>query len=330
MVRAVVAFVMALVGLLVALLAVVVVLGQPWTGARLAREAGVPRVAVIAHRGASGHAPEETLPAYQLAAALGADYLELDLQRSSDGVLLAFHDDTLARTTDAAARFPGREGQSVDRFSWAELASLDAGSWFNAARPERARERYRGARIARLDEILGVAEAAARAGGRGPGVYVETKEPQLFPGIEADLVRALDGAGWLAPRPGEPARVIFQSFSPDSLRLLRELAPGVPRVLLVKAEMFDAEGFDHWLETAREFGAGLGPVGTRVYPWRVGALHRAGCLVHPYTINLPWQMGLARLLSADGMFTDEPGALLRQLGRAPARDEQTLLAEAGW
>lgn len=322
---------MVLLAVVAALLVVVVLLGQPWTGARLAERAGLPRVAVVAHRGASGHAPEETLPAYQLAAKLGVDYLELDLQRSADGVLLAFHDDTLARTTDAAARYPGREGEGVDRFSWAELAALDAGSWFNAARPDRARERFRGARIATLDEILDVAEAAAaERGGEGPGLYIETKEPQLSPGLEADLVRALSARGWLEPRPGGPARVIFQSFSPESLRILRELAPQVPRVLLVRAEMFDERGFEHWLATAVELGHGLGPVGTRAHPWRVGAAHRAGLLVHPYTINLRWQMGLARLLGADGMFTDEPGLLLQQLGRGPARSEAALLDALGW
>ena len=64
-------------------------------GQRISEEAGVPHPAVIAHRGASYYAPEETEPAYLLARDLGATYLELDLQRTKEGVLIAFHDDTL-------------------------------------------------------------------------------------------------------------------------------------------------------------------------------------------------------------------------------------------
>jgi len=326
MARAVVLPLMVALGVVVALLVLVVLLGQPWTGARLAARAGVPRFAVIAHRGASSYAPEETLPAYRVAAAQGADYLELDLQRSADGVLLALHDDSLARTTDAAAVFPGREGQSAAGFTWAELSRLDAGSWFNAAHPDRAQEAWRGLGLARLDEIVEVADQGGPGrDGTGPGLYIETKEPQLFPGIEADLVAALRARGWLDPRTGQPAPVIFQSFSPDSLEKLRALAPDVPRVLLVDADMLAEKPFDAWIQVAAGLGASLGPVGTAVYPWRVGAAHRAGCLVHPYTVDKGWQMALARLLGADGVFTNEAARLLSQLGRPPSEGWRALL-----
>lgn len=302
-------------------------LSPPWAGREVAARLGVPYPAVVAHRGASAWAPEETVPAYELALALGVDYLELDLQRSRDGTLLAMHDESVARTTDAAAVFPGREAEPVDRFTWEELRRLDAGSWFNAARPARARERFRGVRIASLAEILDVAE---RAGPGGPGLYIETKAPERFPGIEAELVAALRARGWLGPASGGPARVIFQSFSPESLDVLRDLAPSAPRVLLISAAMVDERGFEHWLSVATALDAGLGPVGTRLYPWRVGAAHRAGRLVHPYTLNRPWQMGLARVFGVDGMFTDEPGLLLEQLGRSSGTDPAAALEALGW
>lgn len=326
MARAVVLPLMVALGVVVALLVLVVLLGQPWTGARVAAEQGVPRFAVIAHRGASSYAPEETLPAYRIAASQGADYLELDLQRSADGVLFALHDDAVARTTNAATVFPGREGQSAAGFSWAELSQLDAGSWFNAAHPERAQQAWVGLHLARLDDILSVAEQGGPGrDGHGPGVYVETKEPQLFPGIEADLVATLRARGWLEPRPGQPAPLIFQSFSPESLEKLRALAPEVPRVLLVGSDMLADKPFSAWIEVARDLGASLGPVGTSVYPWRVGAAHRAGCLVHPYTVDKGWQMALARLLGTDGVFTNEAGLLLSQLGRPPSEDWRVFL-----
>ena len=75
----------------------------------LATTMGIPHPAVIAHRGASFDAPESTAAAYKLARDLGADYLELDLQRSKDGVLFALHDNNLQRTTDVASKFPERK-----------------------------------------------------------------------------------------------------------------------------------------------------------------------------------------------------------------------------
>ncbi len=92
----------------------------------LATQQGIPHPAVIAHRGASFDAPESTAAAYKLARDLGADYLELDLQRSKDGVLFVLHDDNLLRTTDVATKFPERKDSSANAFTMAELKTLDA------------------------------------------------------------------------------------------------------------------------------------------------------------------------------------------------------------
>lgn len=145
---------------------------------------GIPHPAVIAHRGASFDAPESTAAAYKLARDLGADYLEMDLQRSKDGVLFALHDDNLQRTTDVASKFPERKDSPATAFTMAELKTLDAGSWFNSKYPDRARPSYAGLKILTLDEIIDIARANPQ---HKPGLYIETKEPQLFPGIEHDL-----------------------------------------------------------------------------------------------------------------------------------------------
>ena len=105
----------------------------------LAATHGIPHPAVIAHRGASFDAPESTAASYKLARDLGADYLEMDLQRSKDGVLFALHDNNLQRTTDVATKFPERKDSPANAFTMAELKTLDAGSWFNTAYPDRAR-----------------------------------------------------------------------------------------------------------------------------------------------------------------------------------------------
>ena len=87
----------------------------------LAATHGIPHPAVIAHRGASFDAPESTAASYKLARDLGADYLEMDLQRSKDGVLFALHDDNLQRTTDVATKFPERKDSPANAFTMAEL-----------------------------------------------------------------------------------------------------------------------------------------------------------------------------------------------------------------
>ena len=109
---------------------------------------------LVAHRGASGYAPEHTIAAYTLALEQGADYVEQDLTLTRDGVLVCLHDDTLERTTDVETRFPDRAvvengpgGQPAKRwyandFTLAELKTLDAGSWFG--------EKFAGARIPTL------------------------------------------------------------------------------------------------------------------------------------------------------------------------------------
>jgi glycerophosphoryl diester phosphodiesterase len=263
-------------------------------GKALSAKIGMPWPAVIAHRGASYDAPEETIPAYTLARDLGADYLEMDVQRTKDGVLIALHDDTLERTTNIAEVFPKRIKDPLNTFTLAEVKQLDAGTWFNKAYPSRKRESYGGLQILTLDEVIDIAEGGANK----PGLYIETKAPSQFPGIEADLKKALEKRGWLNPRPAAapgkvnvaqmPGRVVLQTFEKTSLVLLQKEMPQVPKVLLLwvgegsiepkstvafkdsglkdKAAYYAAqepktqEEFVAWIEWAKKHGAiGTGP-----------------------------------------------------------------------
>ncbi|MFQ5992624.1 MAG: glycerophosphodiester phosphodiesterase family protein, partial [Nitrospiraceae bacterium] len=214
----------------------------PSQGEKLAARANIPHPANVAHRGASYLAPESSRPAYLLARELGADYLEFDLQRTKDGVLVAVHDADLRRVTNVEEVFPGRSQDPVDRFTFAELQQLDAGSWFNLEFPDRARESFQGLKILRLEDVLDIAED----GSPQPGVYIETKLAERYRGIEKQLVQALIGRGWIRPPPtaapnpvrpiappSGPARVILQSFESASLGQLKILAPEVPRLLLL-------------------------------------------------------------------------------------------------
>ncbi|WP_223162153.1 glycerophosphodiester phosphodiesterase [Salinicola halophyticus] len=269
--------------------------GEP-QGSTLCTKIPIPCDAVIAHRGASYQAPESTRPAYLLARDLGVDYLELDLQRTKDGVLVAVHDNTLGRNTNVAEVFPDRADAPVSSFTLDELKQLDAGSWFNASYPDRARDSYSGLEILTLDEVIDIAEG----GDNHPGLYIETKVPEQFPGIEEDLRKKLQSRGWLGDeaksRPAAkkgavnvgdtPGRVVMQTFSKASLKALETSMPDVPRVLLLwlgkggieaapgkpqgddestadyyaRQQVASPEAYRSWLDFAKDHGAiGLGP-----------------------------------------------------------------------
>jgi len=95
----------------------------------------VNRTLVIAHRGARSLAPENTLAAAEKGLEAGADLWETDVAVTADGVLILFHDDSLERTTNAAAVFPDRAPWTFTEFTLAEIERLDAGSWFDRDDP---------------------------------------------------------------------------------------------------------------------------------------------------------------------------------------------------
>ncbi|GAA0556452.1 glycerophosphodiester phosphodiesterase [Halomonas salifodinae] len=267
--------------------------------------------AVIAHRGASGHAPEQTWPALEQALDMGADYLELDVQVTADGELVAFHDDDMARTT-------GVEG-AVSEFTLAELQALDAGRWFNEAFPERAETAYEGARILSLDEIFARYGDSVR-------YYLETKSPHLNPGLEEALVERLEAHGL-----AEPERVLIQSFDRQSLLRVHELDAELPLIQLLwySPEEEGAEALVEWsgvtpapeeirdtdFQAIADYAIGVGTNltyddGREVIDGDFVRQAQANdLLVHIYTINDGETM--ARLVDwgVDGLFTNFPDRL---------------------
>lgn len=337
--------VLTVLGLFSVVILVSSIISPPAAGGGLARDVGMPYPAVVAHRGLSSRAPEETGPAYEIARDIGVDYLEGDVQRTRDGVLVMLHDDTLERTTDVNIAFPDRTELTIENFTFNELQQLDAGSWFNEAHPEFARDSYKNLRIIRLEDLIKIASE----GRHRPGLYLETKSPERFPGIEAELVAMLTRYGWIGthvptsstePRDSEgrvtvgqsPARLIFQSFSLSSLERLRELAPDVPRVYLIDEDMGNEHPWEQLLEQARvNCGcSGIGPVGYLAWPWNLGPAHSDGLVIHPYTINKDWQMFLLSFFGSDGFFTDRADELLLYYDRVPELDTEAYIRELGY
>lgn len=332
--------------LAILVLVALAIISPPRGGKNNAGALGVPYPAVVAHRGASGLAPEATLPAYLLAREIGADYLEGDLQRTADGVIVVFHDDTLARTSNVAAVFPGRENDFIETFTYAELMQLDLGSWFNKEFPELARNSYMGLKIVTLEELINI----AAEGNNNPGLYLETKSADRHTGFEEQIVEILRQRGWLDAVPAlakpdpalnvsgapgvdvaaSPARIIFQSFYPDSIVRLQQLAPETPRVLLVSQEIEAVEGWKNLVEKASATGHGIGPVGFLAWPWNVGPAHRAGLVVHAYTINASWQMKLLSYFGVDGIFTDRSDRAVEVMGKGGPVDVEAIFTRIGY
>ncbi|MFS8203127.1 glycerophosphodiester phosphodiesterase [Streptomyces sp. CWNU-52B] len=167
---------------------------------------------VVAHRGASAQAPENTLAAIDRADRLGFRWVENDVQRTKDGQLVVIHDESLARTTDVEEVFPDRAPWKVKDFTAAEIARLDAGSWFSP--------RYAGARVPTLKQYMN------RVSHNHQKLVLEIKSPALYPGIEKETLKVLSNEGWLGPAQVR-SKLVIQSFDADSIRTVHALRPDV-------------------------------------------------------------------------------------------------------
>jgi len=227
---------------------------------------------VIAHRGASGTAPENTLAAFRRAVAVGADMIELDVQLSRDRAVVVLHDDTLDRTTDGTGPARAR--------TLAELAVLDAGSWFAPA--------FAGERIPTLAQVL----AAVRL-----PVNVELKGGAE--GLEEEALAVVATAGALA-------RVVFSSFDRRLLERLRKRSAEAELAVL-----WERRRVDDALRLAQRVGArALHLRKDAVSRERVAAAARAGLAVRAWTVNDAEEMGRLVDAGVTGIFTDHPERFL--------------------
>lgn len=239
---------------------------------------------LIAHRGASGYAPEHTLAAYQLALDQHADLVEPDLAVSKDGVLICLHDDSLERTTNVEEVFPDRysrevQGRNGERmwlandFTLAEIRQLDAGRWMHP--------RFAGARVPTFDEMVALVRGKA-------GIYPELKSPPLYTGRGVDMVSifaraltrlALDSPASLAVTP-----VIIQSFDEATIRRVSTEIAGVPRVFLTAR---DEDVTEPRLRELAAFADGIAPEKQVIarHPDLVARAHRAGLTVTAWTFR---------------------------------------------
>ncbi|WP_406009600.1 glycerophosphodiester phosphodiesterase family protein [Streptomyces sp. NBC_00637] len=262
-----------------------------------ARAGSAFRPSVIAHRGASARAPENTLAAVDEAAALGVLWVENDVQRTKDGELVVIHDDSLRRTTDAEEVFPDRAPWKVRDFTAAEIARLDAGSWFGAS--------YAGARVPTLEEYLDRVEQHHQK------LLLEVKNPELYPGIEQQTLKLLGNEGWLDRR-HLTSRLVVQSFSADSLRTVHDLEPEVRTGLLGMPALADLPRYAVFADLINPSYASLSPA----YVSAVHALtgpHDKPLKVFAWTVDDPATAQAVAGYDVDGVITNKPDVVRRTL-----------------
>jgi glycerophosphoryl diester phosphodiesterase len=233
-----------------------------------------PTPVFFAHRGASAHAPENTLAAFELAVEQGAPAIELDVKLTNDRQLIIIHDTTLNRTTNGAG--------PVAKHSLAALRELDAGAWFSAS--------FRAEKIPLLSEVF-------EAVGKKVFINIElTNYSTPFDGLVTEVAAVVK-------KHGLEERVIFSSFNFTNLVMAKRLLPKVPCGQLMP------EGSSGWWQ---RLAAGFmtleaeHPYVTDVTEQSVQAIHGKGRRVHVWTVNDPADMRRLRSQAVDGIFSDDP------------------------
>jgi glycerophosphoryl diester phosphodiesterase len=226
---------------------------------------------VIAHRGASGHRPENTLPAYELAILQGADMIEIDLHRTRDGEIVITHDEELAGL--------GGSGEIADR-TLAEIGALDAGGGESVPTLAQVLDGFAG----RIPFNLELKQST-----RGP-----------YPGLEAAALAA-------AERHGILAHTLFSSFYDPVLRELRRLSPKA-RLALLLSRRFPNEWLARARALGAE---AVNPERPLVDRELVAAAHAEGLAVYVFTVDDEREMRRLLDLGVDGLFTNYPDRMRR-------------------
>jgi glycerophosphoryl diester phosphodiesterase len=228
---------------------------------------------VIAHRGASAYAPENTIAAFELAIQMGADAIELDTKLTEDGIPIVIHDQSLERTTNGSG--------SVSAKTVADIKLLDAGSKYNA--------RFAGEKIPILEEVFS-------AVGKKILINVElTNYASPFdrlPEIVVDLVREA----------GLSERVILSSFNPVALIKAKKASDKIRRAALAGSGPKIVHGI---IEVFTDYFA-LHPEVSLVNQGMVNRHHDAGHKVNVWTVNEESMMMKLLSMGVDGLFTDTP------------------------
>jgi glycerophosphoryl diester phosphodiesterase len=244
---------------------------------------------IIAHRGASKQAPENTLPSFELALRSKPDMVELDYHMSEDGEFIVIHDHCLDRTTDAATKWKTSD-IAVNARMLKEIKTLDAGSWFHWGKSE-----FCGAEVPTLKEAMNIIQESSFT-------LIERKA-----GEPEELIRFLETNGWLETS-------IVQSFDWDFIEKMHAINAKIQLGCLGAPK----ESKEQFLNA--EFIEDIAKRGARYIGWNknvtadsIALAHKKGLQVLVYTINDPDQAEQLVALGVDGIITDDPETMAKRL-----------------
>jgi glycerophosphoryl diester phosphodiesterase len=231
----------------------------------------------VAHRGAAGYAPENTIAGFDLAVDMKVDYIEIDVQRSKDGELVVIHDTTVDRTTDGTGK--------VGDLTLQQLQRLDAGSWKG--------DSFAGESIPTFEEIL------ERYHGK-VGILIELKAPELYPGIEEQVAEALKERNLDQP---QNEKIIIQSFNFQSMKKMDQLLPKVPiGVLTSNRTHTTPEALKEFSTYAEWFNPSYGIVTEEV----VDKVHGLDMQIGSWTVRSQEAADFLFDMNVDAIITDYP------------------------
>jgi glycerophosphoryl diester phosphodiesterase len=228
---------------------------------------------IIAHRGFSGRAPENTMAAFEAALEFQVDGLELDVHRSKDGELIICHDPMVDRTTNGKG--------FIKDLTWEELRRLDAGSWFGRC--------FQNERIPRLSSLLGLVRKSDLL------INIELKTDLfVYPGIEEQLVNLIKDYELVE-------QCIVSSFNHYSLPRVTAVLPELKTGILYNAHLYQPWAYAKQLKVAA-----LHPKYLSVAPELVAQAHRFGLMVNTWTVNEPLLLRRVVEAQVDAIITNYP------------------------
>lgn len=231
---------------------------------------------IIAHRGASGYAPENTMASFQMAQKLGSQGIELDVQLTKDGVPVVIHDELLDRTTNLCGQ--------VSTYTWEELRQADAGSWMGEA--------WREEKVPALEEVLDAFS--------GMFLNIELKNSVVsHPGLEEKVIS-------LITRYCDLANVILSSFNPQSVQRIKQLAPEISTGFLYETEPEHTSAIGFAVELLAD---AVHPDYQLLTEEKVYTFHEHGLLVNTWTVNDPEEMKKMVRMGVNGIITNYPDRL---------------------
>jgi glycerophosphoryl diester phosphodiesterase len=253
------------------------IMGTLFANPSVAYENSSKQVETVAHRGASGYTPENTMAAFQKSVDMKADYIELDVQETKDGKLVVIHDVTLDRTTNGT-------GYVKDR-TLEEIRKLDAGSSFS--------NEFTGEKVPTFEEVLDQFRGKT-------GILIELKATYYYPDMEQKVAKALKDRHMDLPNND---KIIIQSFEFDAVKKMNELLPNVPDGVLTGNQ---ADLSNEKLSEISKYAEYVNPNQGLINPPIVKEIHDRGMGVMGWTVRKKEEVQPLLDANVDAIITNYP------------------------